>query len=286
VTQTILFRRLEQNAEMAAAYPFNRAARLELAGRASRLAFDRVSETTVSSLAGAEVVDRHSDTTPIAPPLLIGTARAALVFDTSDLGAISPVRGQRYRLEAAPTTGTIDFVNVLADYRRYIMPAPFYTIALRVLHSGRYGSGAEDSRLLPFYVGNPSLVRGYDAVPLDAGACAFTLIACPLGAPLMGSRALVGNLEFRMPLLRPLGTTRRMYSPLPTELAVFADAGTAWNRGERPAFLGGERTPAASAGLTVRTNVRGLAIAAFTIARPLNRPDRDWVFQFNLAPGF
>src|SRR5262245_7517143 len=45
VTKDVLFRRLEQSAELAAAYPFNRAARFEFAGRMSRLAFDRVTET-------------------------------------------------------------------------------------------------------------------------------------------------------------------------------------------------------------------------------------------------
>ena len=54
--------------------------------------------------------------------------------------------------------------------------------------------------------------------------------------PLVGSRALVGNLEFRMPLLRPLGLSGRMYGPVPLEVAVFADAGSGWNRGERSRF--------------------------------------------------
>ena len=120
-------------------------------------------------------------------------------------GATSPVHGQRYRLEAAPAIGTIGFTSMLADYRRYFMPAPFYTIAVRALHYGRYGGDAEDPRLLPVYIGHPSLVRGYDIV-LNAAEC--TLIAAPAcrsSDPLVGSRALVGNLEFRMPLLRPLG---------------------------------------------------------------------------------
>ena len=51
------------------------------------------------------------------------------------------------------------------------MPAPFYTLAARVLHYGRYGSGGEDSRLYPLYIGYPSLVRGYDVNTLDASEC-------------------------------------------------------------------------------------------------------------------
>jgi len=287
VSQTILFRRLERSALGVAAYPFSRATRLEFAGGVSSLSFDRVTETIVTSPWTGERLEARHDATSIAAPITIGTGSAALVFDTTDYGATSPVQGQRYRVEAASTGGTVDFTTVLADYRRYLMPAPFYTIALRVLHHGRYGSGAEDLRLLPSYAGHPSLVRGYETVPFDLGDCALNVTTlCSAPSSLMGSRLMVANVEFRMPLFRPLGVSRRMYGPVPTELAVFADAGAAWNHGERPSFFGGARTPASSAGVTVRTNVRGLAIAAFTVARPFQREDRGWVFQFNLAPGF
>ena len=77
----------------------------------------------------------------------MATSAMALVFDTSSFGATSPVQGQRYRFEVAPSFGSINFAGVLTDYRRYFMPVPFYTIAARVLHYGRYGSGGEDGRL-------------------------------------------------------------------------------------------------------------------------------------------
>ena len=83
-------------------------------------------------------------------------------YDTSNFGATSPVQGQRYRLEASPTFGSINFTSLLADYRRYFMPVSFYTIAARVMHYGRYGSGGEDPRLFPLFIGYPNLVRGYD----------------------------------------------------------------------------------------------------------------------------
>jgi WD40-like Beta Propeller Repeat/Peptidase of plants and bacteria len=286
ITQTILFRRVEHSAAGVAAYPLNRATRLEFGGGVSRLSFDRVTETSVSSLLTAELLGRDSETTSLAPPLVMGTGSAALVFDTTNFGATSPVHGQRYRLEAAPAIGTIGFTSMLADYRRYFMPVPFYTIAVRAVHYGRYGGDAEDPRLLPVYIGHPSLVRGYDIV-LNAAEC--TLIAAPAcrsSDPLVGSRALVGNLEFRMPLLRPLGLSGRMYGPVPTEIAVFADGGAGWNRGERPSVFGGARPVAASAGLTLRTNIRGFAVAGFTLARPFQRQNERWVFQFTLAPGF
>ena len=96
-------------------------------------------------------------------------ARARVRHDV--FGATSPMLGQRYRLEVAPTRGSVRFNSVLADYRRYFMPAPFFTIATRVMHYGRYGSGAEDPRLTPLYIGYPALVRGYDVDSFSATDC-------------------------------------------------------------------------------------------------------------------
>ena len=56
----------------------------------------------------------------------------------------------------------------------------------------------------------------------------------------MFSRLLVANLEFRFPLLRPFGVSSRMYGPVPVEVALFADAGVAWNRGDNPAIFRAE----------------------------------------------
>jgi hypothetical protein len=44
----------------------------------------------------------------------------------------------------AAKNGPIQLNNVLADYRRYFMPARFYTLAVRALHFGRYGRDAEN----------------------------------------------------------------------------------------------------------------------------------------------
>ena len=166
------------------------------------------------------------------------TSSAALVFDTSVFGATSPVQGQRYRLEATPTFGEITLHGVLADYRRYFMPVPFYTIAARVMHYGRYGTGGEDVRLFPLYIGYPKLVRGYDVEHVRPGGAACPEpCGCPAFDRLLGSRMLVGNLEFRFPLLRPFGVVASMYGPLPVEVALFADAGVAWIQGEKPSLL-------------------------------------------------
>jgi len=209
------------------------------------------------------------------------------VSDSSVFGATSPVQGQRYRFEASPTFGTINFTGLLADYRRYFMPAPFYTLAVRAMHYGRYGSGSQDARISPLYVGYPWLVRGYDVNSIDSGDCVPTPAgSCELIDRLLGSRMLVGNVEFRFPLLRPFGVSGNMYGPLPVEVALFADAGSAWNQGEHPSFNGGSRSAVSSAGVAFRVSLLGFAVGELDIAHAFQRPGHGWIFGFNLMPGW
>ena len=91
----------------------------------------------------------------------MSSVSTALVTDSSLFGATSPVAGRRSRFEIAPTFGDLQLTTALADYRHYFMPARFYTIAVRGMHYGRYGAGAEDNRLMPLFLGYPEFVRGY-----------------------------------------------------------------------------------------------------------------------------
>ena len=287
--QTVIFRQTEQSGAAVVAYPFNRAQRVELQGGVTRISFDQIVQTTLFSLNTGQLLADNTETTSLASPLTLGNTSAALVYDTSNFGATSPVAGQRYRLEAAPTFGSINFTNLLADYRRYFMPVSFYTFAARVLHYGRYGSGGQDPRLFPLFLGYPNLVRGYDVATFDATDCVPTTPTasdCPSFDRLVGSRVLVGNLELRFPLLRPFGASQRMYGPVPVEVALFTDGGVAWNRGEKPSILGGSRHGVSSAGVTFRVNVLGFAIGQFDFSHPFQRAGRGWIFQFNLSPGF
>jgi Tol biopolymer transport system component len=287
VQQTIVFRQTEQSAGGLVAYPFNRAQRLEFQGGITRLTFDQIVQTQAFSLNTGQTLIDDSTTTSLQAPLTLGTTSAALVFDTSNFGATSPVAGTRYRLEASPAFGSIRYTGLLADYRRYFMPANFYTLAARVLHYGRYGSGGEDERLFPLFLGYPHLVRGYDVGTFEAQECVpSSTSTCPSFDRLLGSRVLVGNVEFRFPLLRPFGASQRMYGPVPVEVAFFADGGVAWNRGETPALFGGSREGVGSAGVTLRVNLLGFAVGQFDFSRPFQRPGRGWIFQFNLSPGW
>jgi len=181
------------------------------------------------------------------------------------------------------------------------MPVSFYTIATRVLHYGRYGSGGDDSRLFPLFLGYPTLVRGYDVNTFSASECvpsSPTANDCPAFDRLIGSRVLVGNVEVRFPLLRPFGATQHMYGPVPVEVAFFADGGIAWNSltqattatsiltiGQQPHPFNWHNG-VSSAGVAFRVNLFGFAVGEFDFSRPLQRPGQGWIFQFNLIPGF
>jgi Tol biopolymer transport system component len=299
IDQTIIFRQTERSAAGLVAYPFNRSQRLEFQGGITEISFDQIVQTTTFSLIDGGVLSDDTKTTSLANPLTLATTTAAFVSDTSNYGATSPVQGQRYRVEASPAFGSINFTSLLADYRRYFMPSPFYTFAARVMHYGRYGNGGEDQRLFPLFLGYPNLVRGYDVSTFDATDCIPTGASqCPAFDRLIGSRMLVGNIEFRFPLLRPFGVSQKMYGPVPVEVAFFADGGVAWNNVSAasitPSVLGTATVPhpfnihdsVASAGVTLRVNLFGYAVGQFDFSHPFQRPGHGFVFQFNLSPGF
>jgi outer membrane protein assembly factor BamA len=268
-----LVRQTERVGTAMASYAFDRATRLELQGGMSRLTFERFTAFS----------DREAWESAAAP-MTLGTTGFALVHDTTSHGAISVVRGKRYRLEAAPTFGTIRYVNLLADYRRYVMPVPFYTLAARAMHFGRYGGGADDARISPLYLGYPSLVRGYGINAAVQDQCVVPLArSCPGIDQMVGSRIAVGNIEFRFPLLRPFGVSRSMYGPEAVEIAFFVDGGLVW-RGATTAAAPSSTGNAWSTGITLRTSLAGLGLGQVDIARPFRNPEMGWVVQFNLAP--
>jgi hypothetical protein len=287
IDQSILDRQTERSVAGVVAYPFNRAQRIESSGGVTYISFERQVDTAAYSLYTGQLVADTRSTAPLAPSIGLGTSSVAFVSDTTNFGGTSPVQGERYRFEAAPTFGHINFTSLLADYRRYFMPVSFYTIAVRAMHIGRYGSGGEDSRLSPLFLGYPTLVRGYDLNTFRAADCVpTTTSSCPAVDRLFGSRLMVGNVELRFPLLRPFEVSRRMYGPVPIELAFFADGGVAWNSDERPSMFGGVRDGVSSTGVTLRLNLGGYAVGQFDVVRPLQRPGQGWIVQFNLTPGF
>ena len=284
--QTIIQRQINRAISGMVAYPFSQTARIEFGTGLTRTSFDEQVRTTTISQRSGRVIDDRSETTPLAESLSMGSFNTALVTDSSLFGATSPVAGQRSRFEVSPTFGDLRMTTALADYRHYFMPARFYTIAVRGLHYGRYGAGGEDDRLIPLFIGYPEFVRGYGVDSFSSGECASSE-SCPTFDRLVGSRMLVGNLEFRFPLLRPFGVSQNMYGPLPVEVAFFLDGGVTWHKGQKPSFFnGGTREPVTSGGITLRTNLLGFATAQIDFARPFDRPGRGWIWGFSLTPGF
>src|SRR5262249_42552447 len=94
IDQTILFRQTEQSVGGLVAYPFNRAQRVEVQGGVTRIGFDQVVETQAFSLNSGSLLVNDSTTTSLGNSLTLASTSAALVYDTSNFGATSPVQGQ------------------------------------------------------------------------------------------------------------------------------------------------------------------------------------------------
>jgi Tol biopolymer transport system component len=261
-------------------YPFSRAMRVEFAGGGRRISFDQELRTLVFTQFG-DLIDEQEEELTRPESLNLGEASGALVFDTSIFGATSPILGQRYRFEVGQTSGSLRFSSVLADYRRYFMPARPFTIAVRGLHYGRYGRDSQDGRLSALYVGDLGLVRGYEYGSFEPGECGVATIGCPVFDQLFGSRLGVASAELRFPLLGVF-SRRSYYGAFPIEIALFGDAGVAWT--DQARFQ--DRDWVRSVGTAVRVNLFGYLIAEVDYVKPLDRPTRGWMWQFNFIPGF
>jgi outer membrane protein assembly factor BamA len=154
-----------------------------------------------------------------------------------------------------------------------------FTLAGRILHLGRYGKSAEDDRLYPLFLGYPDLVRGY-----QYGT--FSNSESDLFNRIIGSKMLIANFELRFPLLGLFGIGEGYYGFLPIEFGGFFDTGLAWDQNNKPWFAGGNRKPVSSAGLVARLNLFGYLIGEVDFVRPLNRPDKNWIWEFNFSQGF
>ncbi len=280
-----IFRQINYQLSGFAAYPFNQVRRFELAAGYRLIDFDREVRTRTFTMDGFEL-SREKEKLPAPESLHFGFANAALVYDSSFFGATSPILGQSYRFEVSPFAGSINYYTLLTDYRRYFMPYRPFTLAFRILHYGRYGRGAEDSRLFPLYIGYESLVRGYntgsftvDEIVNDDDPFNFNR--------LFGSKMLVANVELRFPLFRVLGIGRGYYGIFPAEFIAFFDSGVAWFDDDKAWFLsGGDRKLVSSAGIGLRTNFFGYFILGVDYVYPFQRPNKGWYFQFTFMPGF
>jgi len=279
--QEVRFRQINQAVTGITQYPLSRAQRVEFSGGIRRISFSEELRTDFFNPFTGQFLGNTKEKVPAPDSLVLGETSAALVWDTSVYGATSPIVGQRYRFELSQSIGTLQYSGALVDYRKYFMARPF-TLALRGMHYGRYGRDSEDGRMSPLFLGYANIIRGYEPGSFTAEECPNS---CPQFDRLIGSRMLVTNVEFRAPLIG-LFRPSAMYGGVPVEVGVFADAGLAWTSTTKPSFAGGDRDWARSVGATIRFNAFGFAVGEVDYVRPLDRPGRGWMWQFNFIPGF
>jgi Tol biopolymer transport system component len=269
-----------------AQYPLSQTRRLETSVGLERLGFKTQIEQLIyinGQLA--------SDETHTLNKTSLNFARGSFAFvgDSSVFGFISPIRGTRYRYDVEALSGDLNFETALADYRHYFFARPV-TFAIRGLHYGRYGSDAEDPRISPLFLGDGTLVRGYEFGSFDQVEChASGSDQCPVLDRLIGSRIAVANAEVRVPLFGVRGFGIISGAFLPTELVGFFDAGAAWTAENKVKVRfsrdTNDRVPVASAGIAARILLAYIPLE-FYWAKPFQRPDSGWVFGFNIAPGW
>ncbi|HEY0971964.1 MAG TPA: basic secretory protein-like protein [Gemmatimonadales bacterium] len=272
-------------------YPLSTTRRLELSGGFQRISYDLEAQQLIIS--GGRVIGEDRVDLEAPPAVNFGTASAAFVGDYSFFGFTSPVAGGRYRFEVGSTFGSFSYQTALADYRRYFFMRPV-TFAVRGMHYGRYGGGADDRRLYPLFIGYPQYIRGYEQTSFDASECQAGSDPSPGGCPvfdrLFGSRIAIANAELRVPLFGTADFGLFNLPFLPTELTFFGDAGLAWSGDQSPDIRfdrsTNDRVPVVSAGASARVNVLGYMVVEFYYAFPFQRPDKSGVFGFHLAPGW
>jgi Tol biopolymer transport system component len=279
-------RELDRSIAALGIYPFDPATRIELQAGFRNISFAANVRTDYYDPVSGAYLNTQTTDIPTASALNLGYGTVALVRDTSVFGATSPVMGTRFRIEASPVVGSINYTAALADFRGYLHPTRTLTLAARVLHYGRYGSGADDSRLYPLFIGDRGFVRGYSADSFTASECGVqTNGTCPVFDQLVGSRLLMGNVELRAPLVG-LFSRKNLYGPLPIEVGAFFDTGVAWDSQTTPALFGGTRDLVKSVGLVGRANVLGFLVVEVDYAKPLDRPGVGMQWQVNLLSGF
>jgi len=269
-------------------YPFSATRRIEASAGIEHYSFKEKLDTFI--VVGNQLLDRTTQTLPGSVSFNLTTASTAFVGDSSVFGFISPINGTRYRYELGALQGDLKFQTLLADWRKYFFFRPV-TLAVRGLHYGRYGSGSEDTRISPLFLGRNSIARGYDPYSINAVECVAPTgsTACPVFDRLIGSRIAAGSVELRAPLLGISGYGLIDAPFLPTEIFAFGDVGAAWSKGSsvnwKYATNTAARVPVFSVGVGLRILLAYIPIEVFA-AKPFQRPGEQVVYGFNIIPGW
>jgi len=274
-------------------YPLNRFTRLELGGGFNSIGRERISLVRhilqSTSATEFEPGETHRD-----PSLNYAESHLAYVSDNTLWGYTGPIYGRRYRFQVSPVLGSLNWVEYLADYRRYdAILFSYLTLATRLYSS--VSIGPDETQFMK-YVARPDFVRGYDrnnTLFLTCPIIGASSINCS-AVQLLGSRVAVANAELRFPVIRRIELGVLPIALPPLDGLLFYDAGVAWSKnqtvyGGRPANYDGnrQRYPLRSYGLGLRLNLFNYAVLRWDYAVPLDQPaGKHGFWTWSLWPSF
>ena len=274
-------------------YPMNRFTRFELGGGFNNISRQRLfiwrKVINLSSATAFQVDSVRKDS-----PLNYAEAHLAYVSDNTLFGYTGPIYGRRYRFQVSPVVGGLNWIEYLADYRRYdAIIFSYLTLATRAY--ANLSVGPDETQFMK-YIARPDFVRGYDRNNL-------LFLSCPLvgassvncsATQLLGSRSAVVNAELRFPLVRRFELGLLPIALPPLDGLFFFDAGMAWTHehtlyGKRPLNYDAtqQRYPLRSYGFGLRLNLFNYAILRWDYAVPLDQPGgRRGFWTWSLWPSF
>jgi hypothetical protein len=277
-----------------AAYPLNRFTRIEVGGGFNNIGRQRwFLHRTVYDRSRADAFGAP-DSVRKDPSLNYIDAQFAFVSDNTLFGYTGPIFGRRYRFQVSPVIGSYQWIEYMADYRRYDpIIFNFLTVATRLYANVSVG---RDETAFPKYIARPDFVRGYDRQSTlytpcrGAGANPMNCDALQL----LGSRVLVANAELRFPVVRQFVLGIVPVALPPVDGVVFYDVGAAWSRGQtlygsRPANFDVklQRFPVRSYGAGLRLNLFNYLVMRWDYAVALDQPGRKRGFwAWSLWPSF
>lgn len=306
-------------------YPFSTTRRLEINAAVTHLAYDTQVLKDVF-VGNTIVDERVDDEQSLYKPAWWAGPSVALVGDNSFAAFTSPVEGERYRFEYAPIFGSVNYQQLNLDYRKYFFmrPVTFAVRGLSIGRYGSGAEDINTS--YPIYLGDEQLIRGYGYGSLTTDECTFATAdgvnapvssACPVFDRLRGSKAAVFNAEFRIPFFGTEGFGLINFPYLPLEIAPFFDGGVTYTNAQGPDLRFStsgnnipskcnalstsndptiqqqqayypctDRIPVFSTGVSFRMNLLGYVIMEAYVAHPFQRPTKNWVWGFQLAPGW
>jgi Tol biopolymer transport system component len=290
-------------------YPFSQTRRFETQGGFTRYASNRQIQKYYYDDFGRIFDRQDEDLASSFDPLNLVNGSIALVSDNSYMGFTGPVRGGRSRYELAGTAGTMSFLTVTADTRRYMGIARNLAFATRALHYGRYGDLERENAnvLQPTFLGYEWYIRGYAYESFTPEECIASQSddipgdSCPVRNRMFGHKIATASAEFRVPLLGVEEFGVFNFPFLPTELVAFADAGLAWDNtltdingaaavDTDPVLefsrSASKHVPLVSTGVSARFNVLGFMILEAYYAYPWQRPAKGAHWGFQIAPGW